>query len=527
MIKRGILVVFSLLALSGSAQEKKSKKQVEKANFRVQIFQKSRDTEIKLAEPDPEFKNRIPISAVVRDSSVVALKDLPRARTIDSIWKSELLNSDLFETIHQGILEQDYSEVVYKDLPTDTLKARLKDLNSRTPFNIEYNPILESVIKSYLKRNKKAMERLMALSDYYFPLFEQELDKYNIPLEIKYLAIVESALNPRARSRVGATGLWQFMFATGKMHDLDVSSYVDERMDPVKSTEAAARYLAALYKTFGDWDLVLASYNSGPGNVSKAIRRSGGSVDYWDLRRYLPRETAGYVPAFLATLYLFEYAEEHNFQPNRPDVAYFETDTVRVKKMLDFEHISKITGVDKEMLQFLNPSYKLDIIPFVKGENYTLRLPRPSTGIFVANEAAIYQYVENELTEKKEGLPKYVKAEDRIRYRVRSGDYLGRIAEKYGVGVSEIKRWNNLRSNTLRIGQYLTIHPRRNAVAENDRKGNSSNNNNPKTYTVKNGDSLWSISKKFPGVTVQNLRVWNEVSGNNLRPGMKLKVSKG
>ncbi|MDT0642683.1 LysM peptidoglycan-binding domain-containing protein [Zunongwangia sp. F363] len=526
MIRRGILVVFSLLAFSGYSQEKKSKKQVEKANFRVQIFQKSSDTEIELAEPDPEYKNRIPISAVVRDSSVVALEDLPRAKAIDSVWKSELLNSDLFETIHQGILEQDYSEVVYKDLPTDTLKARLKDLNSRTPFNIEYNPILESVIKSYLKRNKKAMERLMALSDYYFPLFEQELDKYDIPLEIKYLAIVESALNPRARSRVGATGLWQFMFATGKMHDLNVSSYVDERMDPVKSTEAAAKYLAALYKTFGDWDLVLASYNSGPGNVSKAIRRSGGSVDYWDLRRYLPRETAGYVPAFLATLYIFEYADEHNFQPNRPDVAYFETDTIRVKKMLDFDHISKITGTDKEMLQFLNPSYKLDIIPFVKGENYTLRLPRPATGVFVANEAAIYQYVEKELAEKKEELPRYVEAEDKVRYRVRSGDYLGRIAERYGVGVSEIKRWNNLRSNNLRIGQYLTVYPRKPAVVNNERE-KSSGGNNPKTYTVKNGDSLWSISKKFPGVTVQNLRVWNEVSGNNLRPGMKLKVSKG
>ena len=371
------------------------------------------------------------------------------------------------------------------------------------------------------------MERLMALSDYYFPLFEKELDRYNIPLEIKYLAIVESALNPRARSRVGATGLWQFMYPTGKMFDLDVSSYVDERMDPVKSTEAAAQYLASLYKTFGDWDLVLASYNSGPGNVAKAIRRSGGSVDYWDLRRYLPRETAGYVPAFLATLYLFEYAEEHNFQPNRPDVAYFETDTIRVKEMLTFDHISKITGVDKEMLQFLNPSYKLDVIPFVKDENYTLRLPKPSTGVFVSNEAAIYEYVGSDLEKKKEGLPQYVETEERIRYRVRSGDYLGRIAEKYGVGVSEIKKWNNLRSNNLRIGQYLTVYPRKPAVAQSSAKAEGKNSSNPKVYTVKNGDSLWSISKKFPGVTVQNLRSWNDMNGNTLRPGMRLKISKG
>ncbi|MDT0689619.1 LysM peptidoglycan-binding domain-containing protein [Salegentibacter sp. F188] len=526
MIRRGMLLIFSLIALSTYAQNEK-KKQVEKTNFRVQIFQKSVDTEIELAEPDPEFKDRIPISAVVRDSSTVALKDLPRARSIDSIWKLELTNSDLFETMHKSVLEQDYSEVVLQELPTDTLKARLKNLNARTPFNIEYNPSLESVIKSYLKRNKHAMERLMALSDYYFPLFEQELDRYNIPLEIKYLAIVESALNPRARSRVGATGLWQFMFPTGKMHGLDVSSYVDERMDPVKSTEAAARYLASLYKTFGDWDLVLASYNSGPGNVSKAIRRSGGSVDYWDLRRFLPRETAGYVPAFLATLYIFEYAEEHNFQPNRPAVAYFETDTVRVKEMLSFDHVSKITGVDKEMLQFLNPSYKLDIIPFIKDEHYTLRLPRTSTGVFVSNEAAIYQYVGSDIDEIKETLPAYVEEEDRIRYRVRSGDFLGRISEKYGVGVSDIKKWNNLRSNNLRIGQYLTIYPRKSAVTQSSEKPKKGKNSDLKVYTVKNGDSLWSISKKFPGVTVQNLRSWNDMNTNTLKPGMKLKISKG
>lgn len=377
------------------------KERVEKANFRVQIFQKSDDTEIKLAEPDPEFASKLPISAVIRDSSKVALEDLPKAMKIDSLWRAELTNSDLFDKMQESIMDQDYEDVVYDELPTDTLKARLERLNARTPFNIEYNPILESVIKSYLKRNKHSMERLMALSTYYFPLFEQELDKYDIPLEIKYLAIVESALNPRAKSRVGATGLWQFMFTTGKMHGLDVSSYVDERMDPVRSTQAAAEYMASLYKVFGDWDLVLASYNSGPGNVSKAIRRSGGATDYWQLRRYLPRETAGYVPAFLATLYLFEYADEHKFQPGNPEVVYFETDTIQVKKLLTFDQITKVTGVEKEMLEFLNPSYKLDIIPFVEDEKYTLRLPRPATGTFVNNEAAIYNFAESQLAETK------------------------------------------------------------------------------------------------------------------------------
>ncbi|HSP12775.1 MAG TPA: LysM peptidoglycan-binding domain-containing protein [Salegentibacter sp.] len=511
----------------GSFAQEIPEKRVEKANFRVQIFEKPSSSEIILTEPDPEFREKLPISALIKDSVAVNLQDLPRAAEIDSLWKMQLINNSLFDSIQKSIHEQDYSDVVYKDLPTDTLKARLERLNSRTPFNIEYNPILESVIKSYLKRNKYAMENLMALSDYYFPMFEQGLDKYDIPLEIKYLAIVESALNPRARSRVGATGIWQFMFATGKMLDLDVSSYVDERMDPERSTEAAAKYLASLYKSFGDWDMVLASYNSGPGNVSKAIRRSGGSTNYWELRRFLPRETAGYVPAFLATLYIFEYAEEHGFQPKKPEVAFFETDTIRVKKMLTFDHISKVTGIEKEMLQFLNPSYKLDIIPHVEEKNYSIRLPRSVSGAFVSNEAEIYEYVTQDLAEKKKTLPNYIEADKRIRYKVKSGDYLGKIAERYGVGVSRIKSWNNLRSNNLRIGQYLTIYPRKSVVSESAASSNTSANNTSKVYTVKRGDSLWSISRKFPGVSVQNLRAWNNVGTSSLKPGMKLKVSKG
>jgi membrane-bound lytic murein transglycosylase D len=526
MVKQIISSLIFLFCLGMQAQEETNGKQVEKANFRVQVFQKVDSTEIILTNPDPEFRDKLPISAVIRDSSKVSLKDLPRAAEIDSVWKAQLTNSDLFDTMYKNIREQDYEDEVLKELPTDTLKARLAKLNARTPFNVEYNPILERVIHSYLKRNKSAMERLMALSDYYFPMFEQQLDRYDIPLEIKYLAIVESALNPRAKSWVGATGLWQFMYRTGKAYGLDISSYVDDRMDPQMSTEAAAKYLANLYRSFGDWDLVLASYNSGPGNVSKAIRRSGGSNNYWELRRYLPRETAGYVPAFLATLYLFEYAEEHNFQPPKPEIAFFETDTIRVKQMLTFEHISKVTGVDKDMLQFLNPSYKLDIIPFVEDEDYMIRLPSKVSGAFVSNEAAIYNYVEKDLA-KKEKPPEYVKAEDKIRYRVRSGDYLGRIAERHGVGVSSIKQWNNLRNNSIRIGQYLTIYSRKPDATVTKSTSKKSQKDSQKTYIVRKGDSLWSISRKFPGVTVQNLRVWNDVGGKSLKPGMKLKLSKG
>ncbi|NJW51985.1 lytic transglycosylase domain-containing protein [Salinimicrobium oceani] len=523
-MRKYLPLLILLLSVVATAQDVKT----EAKNVEGQEKVKTGDT-IKLPEQDffmlldsddVDLANNVPVHKIIKDSLVFALLDDPGAALIDSLWQKELFESSLYLDLRDSLLDQEYNEVVFDELPTDTLKMRLQRLNAKTPFNVEYNPLLENVIKSYLKRNKKGMERLMALSTYYFPLFEQKLDIYNIPLEIKYLAIVESALNPRARSRVGATGLWQFMFATGKMHGLDVSSYVDERMDPVLSTEAAAQYLATLYRVFEDWDLVLASYNSGPGNVSKAIRRSGGSNNYWNLRPYLPRETAGYVPAFLATMYIFEYAEEHGFQPPNPRATYFETDTIHTKRMLTFEQISEVTGVEKEMLQFLNPSYKLDVIPHIDGVRYSLRLPRNRTGLFVNNEEAIYGYAAALEQKKEESLPQLVDSEAPIRYRVRRGDYLGKIAERHGVGVSQIKQWNSLRSNNLRIGQRLIIYPKSNT-------GTAANNNSPRIYTVKHGDSLWSISKKFPGVTVQRIKNLNNMNSNRLKPGMKLKLSDG
>jgi membrane-bound lytic murein transglycosylase D len=371
---------------------------------------------------------------------------------------------------------------------------------------------------------------MLTVSQFYFPLFEEHLDNYDIPLEMKYLAIVESALNPRARSKVGATGLWQFMYGTGKMYKLDVSSYVDERSDPIKSTEAACKYLSKLYDIFGDWDLALAAYNSGPGNVNKAIRRSGGYKNYWNIRRNLPRETAGYVPAFLATMYLFEYAEEHGIKAQKVDRTYFETDTIHVKSLITFDQISALVGVGVEELKVLNPSYKLNIIPYVKGKDYALRLPKTAMGKFVTNEEAIYAHVESQIKSKESPLPQLVKADDRIRYKVKSGDYLGKIASRYGVGVSQIKRWNGLRSNNLRVGQRLTIYSRRAVTTSQSTTNNTKTVSNKaivagsKIHTVQSGDSLWTISRKYPGISIENLREWNGISGNNLKPGTKLKL---
>ncbi len=484
---------------------------------------------IKVSKIADELPSTV-VATSLKDTTIFDLKDMALARKKDSLWLKELYKSDLFEDIYNSVVNQEYEAVDYDELPTEVLKQRLKELDARTPFKVEYNASLESVIKQYLKNRRGSLERLMGLSEYYFPLFEQELDKHNLPLELKYLAVIESALNPRAQSRVGATGLWQFMFPTGKMFGLDVSSYVDDRSDPILATEAACKYLTSLNNSFNDWDLALAAYNSGPGNVSKAIRRSGGKTNYWSLRDYLPRETAGYVPAFLATMYIFEYAKEHGFKKQAARIPFVATDTIRVKQQITLDQVAKLTNLDREELEFLNPSYKLGIIPVIKNENYVLRLPLTAIGAFVNNEEAIYTFAKEEQEETEKPLPELFDQPDKIRYRVKRGDYLGRIADRYGVGVSQIRSWNGMRSNTVKVGQNLIIYPKKSSqeIASNKPVAQTNtSNSSEKTYTVRNGDSLWSISQKFPGVSVQNIQKWNDISGDNLKPGTKLKIYKG
>lgn len=477
--------------------------------------------------------NKVEFHKIIGDSLELILEDYQKSMELDSVWRSRLADQSYSQRMETIIKDSLDSKTHVTEVSTEVLKERLAILNAKTPFNIEYNESLESVIGYFLKREKQGTERVMGLSKFYFPMFEATLDKHDVPLEMKYLALVESALNPRAKSRVGATGLWQFMYSTGKMYDLDVSSYVDERMDPVASTDAAAKYLKSLYTMFNDWDLALAAYNSGPGNVSKAIRRSGGETNYWKLRRYLPRETAGYVPSFQAMLYLYEYADEHGFQPERPKSTYFGTDTIKVKQLITLDQVAEVTQTDKEVLEFLNPSYKLGIIPFEKDKSYYIRLPYAKSGLFVANEGNIYGYAETQIAKSEEPLPKNLKADDKINYYVKSGDYLGRIAEKFGVGVSQIRSWNNLRGNNLKIGQRLIIYPRNvNAVVQTESKPKqpstkSSSSKSSEFYKVKPGDSLWTISKKYPDLSIEDLKSLNQLKSNQLKPGMKLKVSKG
>lgn len=382
-------------------------------------------------------------------------------KSIDSLWSVSKFNSPLIDTLEYVIADKDIIGNTSQIITTDLLNKRLSVLNNTTPFNLAYNPALEKVIQSYLKHRSRYYPALMAKAKYYFPMFEQYLDQYDIPLEMKYLAIVESALRPKARSRVGASGLWQFMYGTGKQFDLKLSSYVDERLDPVKATIAACKYLSKLYTTFGDWDLALAAYNSGPGNVSKAIKRSGGFKNYWNIRPYLPTETAGYVPAFYATMYIFNYANEHNIYPELPKFFNFQTDTIRVKRTISFAQISKVIQVDEETLTFLNPAYKLNIIPYIKGRNYAVRLPTSKVIDFLEKEKDVYALADADDAKRERPLPKYFEMDKSFRYKVKSGDYLGKIANKFGVNVSSIKRWNSLKNSNLKIGQRLYIYPKR------------------------------------------------------------------
>ncbi len=460
---------------------------------------------------------------------------------IDERWMAELTNTELSEGMFSDVENLNLDESVNYEMSVELLKKRLVKLDAKSPFTIEYNPALENTIKSFLKNRSKAFERLMAVSEYYFPMFEEHLAKYNIPLELKYLAIVESALNPKAKSRVGASGLWQFMYPTGKQFNLEVNSYVDERYDPLKATEAACQYLSSLYSIFGDWSLVLASYNAGPGNVSKAIRRSGGSQNYWNIRKNLPRETANYVPAFLATMYIYEFKKEHGLQAKKANLTYFETDTIMIKKQMSFKHISELLDIPVAQIEFLNPIYKLNEIPFETEKAHYLRLPKDKIGLFVSNEEKIYGYLDYLESSKEKTNSEYAVAKDSIStsldstaavltkpkleqktkfHTIKKGESLGMIADEYNISVSNLKSWNHIKGNTIQAGKKLKIHTYKKVIPTTAETTSETG-----FYTVQKGDSLFSIAKKHPGVTVEQLKKWNDITDETIKPGSKLKIN--
>ncbi|MCT4588533.1 MAG: LysM peptidoglycan-binding domain-containing protein [Carboxylicivirga sp.] len=438
-------------------------------------------------------------------------------------------------------------------LPDSVYIERIAAINSPMPYT--YNSIVKNHIELYTVRRRELVQNMLGLSEYYFPLFEQELDARQMPLELKYLPIIESALNPRAYSRAGASGLWQFMYYTGRQYGLTINSYVDERRDPYKSTVAAINFLDDLYAIYKDWFLVIAAYNCGPGNVNKAIRRSGGKRDFWKIYYHLPRETRGYVPAFIAATYTFMYAKEHNLYAN-PNNLPVVTDTISVNQAIHFKQVAEMLDVNMDYLRSLNPQYRKDLIP--SGSDFALRLAMNDASEFAAMEDSIYAFKRNTyfVNGKTTVKPQYStytpdipKNKATVYYTVKSGDAVGLIADWYDVRTSDLRYWNNIRRNVIRVGQKLRIYVPKNktdyygrindmAYADKQRLSSKSVTSNPSKpkkngpvdpnyeyYTVRSGDNLWSIAKKYSGISNTDIMELNGLStSSKLWIGQKLKI---
>ena len=341
----------------------------------------------------------------------------------------------------------------------DTIKNRLERLNKKTPIELYFTPSVEKTIKRYLKTRVNFYKKNIEKINFYLPLFEEQLQNRKIPLEIKYLPIIESRLDPSAVSKVGATGLWQFMFYTALENGLTMNSYVDERMDPLKSTIAATLYLEKLYNIHNDWNLVLASYNAGPRTISRAKRISGDYANYWNMRPFLPAETANYIPSFIATMYILEYAEEHGITLYKSKIPFLETEKIIVKEKIAFEHISSFFEYSTDSIIKLNPSYIHYIIPGTSANE--LRLPSNLVDRFIQQEKEFYAFAKTEFDKMEKPLPDLYSIDSKLVYKVKYGEFLGKIARNFGVKVSDIKRWNNLKNDNIKENQKLIIFPKR------------------------------------------------------------------
>jgi membrane-bound lytic murein transglycosylase D len=419
------------------------------------------------------------------------------------------------------------------NIPDQVYIDRLKKMNSFIP--VQFNKAVKNAIIRYTERMPMATSRIIGLSTYYMPLFEEIFDEYGLPKELKAMAVIESALNPRAVSRARAKGMWQFMYNTGKIYGLEMTSYVDERYDPLTACRAAARLLKDSYMIFGDWSLAIASYNCGAGNVSKAIRRSGGKTDFWEIYDYLPRETRGYIPAFIAALYTLNYYPEHGIVPAQISLPA-HVDTFHVNKNLHFQQISDNIGISMETLRDLNPQYLHDIIPGTE-HTYILNLPHQYTLSYVDLQDSIYRYKDsvffNPVAVKKI-METGGSGEQRVIHKVKSGETLGSIAKKHHTTVANIKRWNGLKSNTIRVGQRLYIYgsagkssgsSSTSTTSKNTQSSSSSSSSSQASYyTVKSGDTMGAISKKT-GVPLNTLYKLNGLNAKSvIRPGMKIRT---
>jgi membrane-bound lytic murein transglycosylase D len=446
--------------------------------------------------------------------------------------------------------------------PDETYQQRLARLPCLIPMN--YNPIVRRCIDLYADRRRNLVRYMMGMADFYFPIFEQILNEYDLPLELKYLAVVESALNPNALSRVGAAGLWQFMLPTGKIYGLEINSLIDERLDPYKATHAACKYFKEMYAVYGDWHLVLASYNCGPGNVNRAIRRSGGKTNFWDIFPNLPKETRSYVPLFIAATYIMNYHCEHNLCPLQTSLS-MAADTIMVNQMLHLRQVADVLKVDIELVRLLNPQYKREIIPGHIIPS-ALKLPVAATYTFIDSQDSIYIHRMEELLAGCNPVPASADGTaastlETIKHTVEAGENLHIIANRYGVTAQNIRKWNRLSSNRVARGKRLTIHIDNGGVgyaARNDAASpaeetadktsgtkrataaGSAKTSAPSratasvaadsktvSYKVQSGDSLYSISKKYPGVTVAGIQSANQMKNTKIKPGQILKIPVG
>lgn len=468
-----------------------------------------------------------------QDVPALSFPDDPIAAMLDSLSSAHYIEKALSK---QSFPKNNKYHFAADSIPRydDSFYAtRLAKLDMQSPFDLTYNSAVKAYIELYTVRKRELVSRMMGLTQLYFPLFEEMLDKYNMPLELKYLAIVESALNPNAKSKAGAVGLWQFMYSTGKMYNLNVTSYVDERSDVYKSTEAACEFLNFLYATFGDWNLALAAYNSGPGNVNKAIRRSGGKKNYWELLPYLPKETQGYVPAFIAVNYVMNHAAEHNLYTSAPKKTFFQLDTINVNQAITFEQIAAVLNIPVEDIQYLNPCYKKNFIPAPhNGQPYKLCLQTSQIGSFLTNERAIYDYLKKD-TISSQALLAASKETTKV-HTVRRGEHLNNIANKYKCTIADLKGWNNLKSNYIKPGQKLTVYlsgdKLTKVAAPNAPVAAAAATPEPATanigfYVVQPGDTLWLIAKNHH-LTVDQIKKLNNFGKYfRLVPGDKIKVN--
>ena len=419
-------------------------------------------------------------------------------------------------------------EYIPADETPELIADRLSCLQQRVP--LTYNDKTHAFINYFVVKDREYTKMVMRRKDLYFPLFEKYFEKYNLPDELKYLSVIESGLNPKAVSRARAVGLWQFMSGTGKYLNLKSDWYLDDRMDPEKSTEAACKYLSQLYSMFHNWELALAAYNSGPGTVRKAIRRSGYKKSFWEVYPYLPRETRAYVPQYVAIIYAMNYTTEHNIiEPAREELL--TNDTLQVKKFLHFETFANLTGTCVEDLQKLNPSVLRNVIPET-GKTYTIKIPLHAKLNLEMNRLSILDSASKvgrkdiEVIAQKATGNIYGRAS--VSYIVKSGDVIGLIAERHHVRVDDIKSWNNLRSNTIYTGQRLKIWVLATSATASPKIPKPTSeivtSAQGKVYTVQPGDSLWDIAKKFQGLTIEKIKILNNLKTTKLQPGQKLIV---